>query len=64
MGWQNMANALVGLERYEDAASALESAVKLGHQFPDLYAKLGSAYLKAGSDDKALAAYQKALDLT
>jgi tetratricopeptide (TPR) repeat protein len=62
-GPQGLGSSMLGLKRYGEAASALEDAVKLSPEVVGLHLKLGSAYLLAGDDDRAIAAYQKALDL-
>jgi tetratricopeptide (TPR) repeat protein len=54
---------LFALKRYREAASAFESAVKLSPQGTGVLVQLGSAYLHAGEDEKALAAYQTILEL-
>jgi tetratricopeptide (TPR) repeat protein len=61
-GHTNLASALSALKRYAEAASALESALKLSSDQLPLYVQLGTAYLRAGDEDKALAAYKKALE--
>jgi tetratricopeptide (TPR) repeat protein len=75
--WQNLlksdptnAKSLAGLgsslyraKRYTEAAAALQSAVDLTPELPEVQVRLGSAYLRAGDDQKALKAYGEALEL-
>src|ERR1035438_3455592 len=49
----------VRLERYDEAASAFESALKLKPERTNLQWSLASAYLKAGKGDKAAALFRK-----
>jgi len=62
-GPMGLGSSLLGLKRYGEAASALESAIKLNPERAGLHALLGGAYLHGGEEDKAIAAYQKALEL-
>jgi tetratricopeptide (TPR) repeat protein len=62
-GPSQLARTYFNLKRYAEAASALEAAVKLDSQSTELCARLGTAYLRSGNDDKALAAYKQALEL-
>jgi tetratricopeptide (TPR) repeat protein len=41
----------------------MESAVKVSSDRPDLYTQLGTSYIRAGNEEKALVAYRKALEL-
>lgn len=58
----NLGVALIAVQRYDQAAQALESAVKLNPQSAQYQWKLATAYLLAGNDQKAEAAYRKLLD--
>jgi tetratricopeptide (TPR) repeat protein len=51
------------LNRNQEALTALEAAAKLNPDQPGLQVQLGSAYLQAGSDEKALAAFQRAIGI-
>ena len=62
-GLANLAYSLASLKRYDEAASVMESATKVSPDRPDLYAGLGTFYIQAGTEEKALAAYKKSLDL-
>lgn len=62
-GLQGLARSMMGLKHYAEAASALEAAVKLSPEDVRLHLKLGSAYLLSGDEDRAIAAYQKAISL-
>jgi tetratricopeptide (TPR) repeat protein len=62
-GPSQLARTYFNLKRYAEAASALEAAVKLDSQSTELCSRLGTAYLRSGNDDKALAAYKQALEL-
>ncbi len=61
-GPANLATCLSRLKRYQEATSALESAVKINPERAGLQLQLGSAYLQSGSDEKALAAFQQAIE--
>jgi tetratricopeptide (TPR) repeat protein len=61
-GPANLAACLGFLKRYTEAAAALEGAVKIMGDRPDLLARLGSAYLQAGEREKAAAAFGKLLE--
>src|SRR5882762_4844863 len=61
-GAANLATCLSRLKRYREATSALESAVKINPERARLELQLGSAYLQSGSDEKALAAFQRAIE--
>ncbi len=54
---------LFALKRYSEAAEADESALKLRPDRPGLYVQLGTAYLYAGNEDKAVAAFKKAVEI-
>jgi tetratricopeptide (TPR) repeat protein len=62
-GPADLGATLSSAKRYGEAATALESAIKLNAESAPLYTQLGSAYLQAGEESKALAAYRKALDI-
>jgi len=61
-GPANLATCLSRLKRYQEATSALESALKINPERAGLQLQLGSAYLQSGSDEKALAACQRAIE--
>lgn len=63
VGPGSLGACLLNLKRYGEAAAVLETAVKMKPGLGSLYSELGTAYLRAGDDEKALAAYQKALEL-
>jgi tetratricopeptide (TPR) repeat protein len=50
--------------KYQDAAPELEKAASLSPERPDLQVSLGDAYLNLGQDDKALAAFDHAVELS
>jgi tetratricopeptide (TPR) repeat protein len=62
-GPSELARTFFNLKRYAEAASALESAVKIEPHSPDLSRRLGTAYLRSGDNEKALAIYKKAFEL-
>ena len=49
--------------KYDLAAAELEKATSLDSNNPDLQVSLGNAYLNLGQDDKALAAFDHAVEL-
>jgi tetratricopeptide (TPR) repeat protein len=49
--------------KYDDAAPELEKAASLTPESPELQVSLGDAYLNLGQDDKALAAFDHAVEL-
>jgi tetratricopeptide (TPR) repeat protein len=61
-GPANLATCLSRLKRYQEATSAWESAVKVNPERAGLQFGLGTAYLQSGSDEKALAAFQRAIE--
>ena len=61
-GPANLATCLSRLKRYQEATSLLEFAVKINPERAGLQFQLGSAYLQSGSDEKALAAFQRAIE--
>jgi tetratricopeptide (TPR) repeat protein len=50
--------------KYADAAPELEKAVSLTPESPELQIALGDAYLNLGQDDKALSAFDRAVELS
>jgi tetratricopeptide (TPR) repeat protein len=62
-GLAGLAASLGGLKRYGEAVAPLEAAIKHTPQIAALHAQLGSAYLHSGDEEKALSAYQKAVEL-
>lgn len=57
-----IADLLLQAERYPEAITALESAVKLAPDSASLHFQLGQAYLKTGENEKALASFQKTVE--
>jgi tetratricopeptide (TPR) repeat protein len=49
--------------KYDEAAPELEKAASLTPESPELQVSLGDAYLNLGQDDKALAAFDHAVEL-
>ena len=62
-GLAGLGASFLGLKRYSEAAFALEGAVSLNPLLPNLHLQLGMAYLRAGSDDRALASFRKGIEL-
>jgi tetratricopeptide (TPR) repeat protein/transglutaminase-like putative cysteine protease len=62
VGPVNLATCLSGLKRYHEAVSVLESAVKINPDQAGLQLQLGSAYLQIDSDEKAIAAFHRAIE--
>lgn len=58
-----LGGALSQLKRYSEAATVVESAVKLAPDRAGLHYQLGMAYLHADSDERAVAAFKKALEI-
>jgi tetratricopeptide (TPR) repeat protein len=58
-GPANLANCYIKLEKFSDAATTYEKAVKLRSDLPNLQGDLASAYLRSGQRDKATEAYRK-----
>src|SRR5436309_14069506 len=58
-GPANLGNCYVKLEKFSDAATTYEKAVKLRSDLPNLQADLATAYLRAGQREKATEAYRK-----
>ena len=50
--------------KYDEAAPELEKAVSLRPEDPTLQVSLGDAYLNLGQDEKALAAFDRALEIS
>jgi Flp pilus assembly protein TadD len=50
--------------KYAEAAPELEKAASLSPDSPELHVALGDAYLNLGQDDKALAAFDRAVELS
>jgi tetratricopeptide (TPR) repeat protein len=61
-GPENLGAAMIDAKRYSDAVPVLESAIRANPDQTSLYLQLGTAYLRSGNEDKALAAYKKALE--
>jgi tetratricopeptide (TPR) repeat protein len=55
--WSVQANALIELERYDEAAAALDSARRLGVADADMLATLGDLHLDGGRPEDAMAMY-------
>jgi tetratricopeptide (TPR) repeat protein len=62
-GWVLLGVLLAEKRQYSDAASALESAVKIKVDSPELQATLGMMYMKAGEREKAGTALTKLADM-
>lgn len=62
-GPENLADTMFDAKRYGDAVPVLESAIKLSPDEAWLYSQLGTAYVRSGNEDKALASYKKALEI-
>jgi tetratricopeptide (TPR) repeat protein len=62
VGPANLALCLTTLNRYQEAVSILESAVKINPDQAGLQYQLGSAYLQIGNDEKAIAAFHRAVE--
>jgi len=60
----NLAVVLSDMKLYSDSAVAYEAAVKLDPSEPRLEMELGTAYLKAGDEVKAMAAYKRTLEVS
>jgi len=58
-----LGNAYVGLEKYDLAAKAFASALRVDPFFVPAYVDLGDTYKKLGKEEKALEQYAKALTL-
>jgi tetratricopeptide (TPR) repeat protein len=61
--FSRLGGALFELKRFSEAAVAVEAAFKLQPERAGFHSQLGSEYLSAGNDDKALAAFTRALEL-
>lgn len=62
-GPSGLGSALMALKQYAEAAQAYESAVSLNPDRAFLQEQLGGAYLRAGNEDKAMAAFKRTLEL-
>ena len=62
-GWENMASALLLLDRTEEALAITERAVAEAPWYRELQVLRGEALEKAGRLDEALLAYEKAIEL-
>ncbi len=60
--YRGKGNALVGLERYNEALTAFEQAVML-KPLPSVYVSMGNVLATLGRCDEAMAAYKQALAL-
>ncbi|MFL6307404.1 MAG: DUF3857 domain-containing protein [Candidatus Sulfotelmatobacter sp.] len=61
-GPENLGATMIDAKRYGDAVPVFESAIRANPDQASLYLQLGTAYLRSGNEDKALAAYKKALE--
>jgi tetratricopeptide (TPR) repeat protein len=61
-GAANLAYSSIVLHRYREVISALEPPLKSNPGQPRLQFQLGSAYLQIGNDEKAIAAFQRAIE--
>jgi tetratricopeptide (TPR) repeat protein len=59
----NLGGMYAEWHRYNEAAPELEKAASLTPESPELQVSLGDAYLNLGQDDKALAAFDHAVEL-
>jgi tetratricopeptide (TPR) repeat protein len=58
-----MARVSMTQNYFEDAIPLLESGIKIAPERPDLQAALGESYFMAGKTEKAIAEFQKLIDL-
>ena len=59
-----MGRVLVDWRKYEEAAPELEKAIAIDRDDESLHVSLGRAYLNLGKTDQALAAFDKAVELS
>lgn len=59
----NLANALVGLKRYEEALSHYQQALRLNPEYAEAYNNLGNVYYRQQHWEQAVACYSKATSL-
>jgi tetratricopeptide (TPR) repeat protein len=64
MALSNVGTIHYAERRYAEAAQAFEQAVALGPKSPVAHRNLGDTYLKLDRRDRAMAEYEKALDLS
>ena len=60
----NLGSMYAEWHKYNDAVTELEKAASLAPENPELQVTLGDAYLNLGQDDKALAAFDHAVELS
>jgi tetratricopeptide (TPR) repeat protein len=61
--WSLYADALGRMERYSEAAAAMDSVIALDESYQHAYLKRGRFKLQAGNEDAALADFQKAIQV-
>jgi tetratricopeptide (TPR) repeat protein len=61
--WSLYADALGRMERYSEAAAAMDSVIALEESYQHAYLKRGRFKLQAGNEDAALADFQKAIQV-
>ena len=61
--WNNLGNALRGLDRYTEAITAYEKALKIDRKFHLAWNGLGNALNDLGRNSEAIAALEKALEI-
>jgi len=61
--WNNLGNALRGLDRYTEAIAAFEKALKIDRKFHFAWNGLGNALNDLGRNIEAIAALEKALEI-
>jgi tetratricopeptide (TPR) repeat protein/transglutaminase-like putative cysteine protease len=60
---RNLGNLLVDLQRYQEAIPVLELALKTSGTSGDVNLALGEAYLHTNNEEKAMAAFHRALEV-
>lgn len=61
--WRSLGRALADRGAYDDAAGALQRALRFDDADPDLWVDLGAAYLRQGRTSQAKSSFQRALKL-
>ncbi len=60
--WLRLASIEAALERWDEAANALDQALEHGAEDPELFARLGEAHLEAGDATRAIASFEEGLE--